>query len=284
MSNKVLGYLGIVMAALILGVSPLFIVDQTKLAIVIQLGKPVRTIKSPGLQMKIPFVQDVVFFDNRLLHYEAHKREIITKDKKTLVVDNFAKWRVIDPLKVYQSVRDEHGAQSRLDDIIYSELRVDLGTKDLIEIVSGGRSEIMHIVTKASTAKAAEYGLEIIDVRIKRADLPPENEKAVYARMQAEREREAKRYRSQGEEEAQKIRSGSEKDREILLADAYKTAQEAMGKGDASAFKTYAEAYSQDPGFFEFTRSMEAYKKAFKKDTVILTSSDMEFLKYLKKD
>ncbi len=284
MSNRALGYLAVGVALFILMGSAFFIVDQTKSAIVIELGKPVRTIKSPGLYVKVPFIQDVIFFDNRLLHYEAQKREVITKDKKTLVVDNFAKWRVVDPLKVYQSVRDEHGAQSRLDDIIYSELRVDLGTKDLSEIVSGARSEIMDIVTKASTRKSAEYGLEIIDVRIKRADLPPENEKAVYARMQAEREREAKRYRSGGEEEAQKIRSGSEKEREILLAEAYKTAQELMGKGDATAFKTYADAYSQDPGFFEFTRSMEAYKKAFTKDTVILTGTDTEFLKYLKRD
>ncbi len=285
MSNKTFGTLLIAFVTFLLVMSAFFVVDQTAVAIVIELGKPVRTLTAPGLHMKIPFMQDVIIFDNRVRHYEASTREIITRDKKTLVVDNFAKWRIIDPLKFYQSVRDESGAQSRLDDIIYSELRVDLGTKDLTEIVSGARAEIMEIVTKASTAKAAEYGLAVLDVRIKRAELPVENEKAVYARMQAEREREAKRYRSEGEEEAQKIRSKSEKEREILLAEAYKTAQETMGKGDATAFRVYAEAYSQDPGFFEFTRSMEAYKKSMQgTNTTLITSSDTEFLKYLKKD
>lgn len=267
----------------LLALSAFFIVDQTQSAIIIQLGKPVRTIISPGLQMKIPFIQDVVYFDNRILNYDADPKEIITRDKKSLVVDNFAKWRILDPLKVYQSVRDEKGAQLRLDDIIYSELRVDLGTKDLTEIVSGVRTEIMQIVTKASTEKASTYGLEILDVRIKRADLPTENEKAVYARMQSEREREAKRYRSEGEEEAQKIRSTAEKERQILLAEAYKTSQELMGKGDAAAFKTYAQAYEQDSEFFEFTRSMEAYKKAMKSGSVLVTDTDNDFFKYLKR-
>jgi membrane protease subunit HflC len=270
-------------AGVLLALNTFFTVDQTQSAIIIQLGKPVRTITSPGLQMKVPFIQDVVYFHNRILNYDAEPKEIITRDKKTLVVDNFAKWRILDPLKVYQSVRDEKGAQSRLDDIIYSELRVDLGTKDLTEIVSGVRAEIMQIVTKASTEKAATYGLEILDVRIKRADLPPENEKAVYARMQSEREREAKRYRSEGEEEAQKIRSTAEKERQIILAEAYKTSQEVMGKGDATAFKRYAAAYEQDPEFFEFTRSMEAYKKALKSGSVLVTNADGDFFKYLKR-
>jgi len=278
----ILVFVTVVIAAL-LGLNTFFIVDQTQSAIVIELGKPVRTITSPGLRMKIPFIQDVFYFDNRILDYEADPKEIITKDKKTLVVDNFAKWRITDPLKFYQSVRDEKGAQPRLDDIIYSELRVDLGTKDLSEIVSGVRAEIMHIVTKASREKALTYGLEIFDVRIKRADLPTENEKAVYARMQSEREREAKRYRSEGEEEAQKIRSAAEKERQIILADAYKTSQAQMGKGDAAAFKTYAQAYEQDPEFFEFTRSMEAYRKAMKSGAVLVTDADSEFFKYLRR-
>jgi len=271
------------LVVVLLVLNTFFIVDQTQSAIIIELGKPVRTITSPGLQMKIPFIQDVVYFQNRILNYDADPKEIITRDKKTLVVDNFAKWRILDPLKFYQSVRDEKEAQLRLDDIIYSELRVDLGTKDLSEIVSGVRAEIMHIVTKASTEKALTYGLEILDVRIKRADLPTENEKAVYARMQSEREREAKRYRSEGEEEAQKIRSTAEKERQIILAEAYKTSQELMGTGDAIAFKTYARAYEQDPEFFEFTRSMEAYRKAFKSGTLWVSDTDSEFFKYLRR-
>lgn len=284
MSKKGIIFLIVGFAAFIGLTNAFFIVDQTQSAIVIQLGKPVRTIMAAGLHMKVPFVQDTIFFDNRILNYDAEPREIITKDKKTLVVDNFAKWRIVDPLKVYRSVRNERQAMSRLDDIIYSELRVDLGTKELPEIVSGVRAEVMKTVTKASNEKAATYGLEILDVRIKRADLPPENEKAVYARMQAERGREAKRYRSEGDEEAQKIRSEAEKDREILLAEAYKTSEELMGKGDAIAFKTYAEAYNKDSEFFEFTRSMEAYKKALKEDSVLVMSPDSEFFKYLTKN
>lgn len=283
MNKKQIFILVFSFVAFLLVSSVFFIIDQTQSAIIIQLGKPVRTITSPGLQTKVPFIQGVVFFDNRILHYDSEPKEIITKDKKTLVVDNFAKFRIIDPLKVYQSVRDERGAQSRLDDIIYSELRVDLGTKDLTEIVSGGRAEIMSSVTKASTEKAANYGLAVLDVRIKRADLPPENEKAVYARMQSEREREAKRYRSEGEEEAQKIRSEADKERQIILAGAYKTSQELMGKGDALAFKTYAGAYEQDSEFFEFTRSMDAYKKAINSGSVLVTGTDTEFFKYLKR-
>ena len=283
MNRKVIFFIVIFVVTALLVLNTFFIVDQTQSAIIIELGKPVRTITSPGLRMKIPFIQDVVYFHNWILNYEADPKEIITRDKKTLVVDNFAKWRILDPLKFYQSVRDEKEAQLRLDDIIYSELRVDLGTKDLSEIVSGVRAEIMQIVTKASTEKALTYGLEILDVRIKRADLPTENEKAVYARMQSEREREAKRYRSEGEEEAQKTRSTAEKERQIILAEAYKTSQALMGKGDAVAFKTYAQAYEQDPEFFEFTRSMEAYKKALKSGSVLVTDADSDFFKYLRR-
>jgi len=283
LNRKVIFFIVIFVVTALLVLNTFFIVDQTQSAIIIELGKPVRTITSPGLRMKIPFIQDVVYFHNWILNYEADPKEIITRDKKTLVVDNFAKWRILDPLKFYQSVRDEKEAQLRLDDIIYSELRVDLGTKDLSEIVSGVRAEIMQIVTKASTEKALTYGLEILDVRIKRADLPTENEKAVYARMQSEREREAKRYRSEGEEEAQKTRSTAEKERQIILAEAYKTSQALMGKGDAVAFKTYAQAYEQDPEFFEFTRSMEAYKKALKSGSVLVTDADSDFFKYLRR-
>lgn len=262
----------------------LFRVDQTQMAIVIQLGKPIRTITTAGLYLKVPFIQEVILFDNRLLDYDSAPKDVITQDKKTLVVDNYAKWQIKDPLKVYQSVRDEQGAQTRLDDIIYSELRVDLGGHTLTEIVSQLRSEIMKTVTHRSNEKADAFGIEIMDVRIKRADLPPENEKAVYSRMDTERQREAKRYRSEGEEESHKITSEAEKDREIILAEAYKTSQEIMGTGDAKAFKTYAEAYSKDPDFFEFMRTMEAYKKTITNTSTLVLSPDSEFFKYLKKE
>lgn len=280
--NLIIGVIGIILLLFVLGASPVFIVDITQTAIVVQLGKPVQNITTPGLQFKVPFIQEVTYFDKRLLDYDSSAQEVITQDKKTILIDNFAKWRITDPLKVYQAFQTQRGALRRLDDIIYSELRVEVGRHDLSDIVSKTRSEVMAIVTKRANEKAAAYGIEIQDVRIKRADLPEQNEKAVFARMQAERERQAKQYRAEGAEEAQKIRSEAEKDREIILAEAYKTSEELRGEGDAKAFKLYASAYRQDPKFFEFTRTMEAYKKSFKDNSTIVMSPDSEFFKYLK--
>ncbi|HEX7767916.1 MAG TPA: protease modulator HflC [Nitrospira sp.] len=266
----------------VLGASPLFVVDITQNAIVVQLGAPVKNITEPGLYAKVPFIQEVTYFDKRLLDYDSDPQDVITQDKKTLLLDNFAKWRITDPLKVYQNFQSQRGALQRLHDIIYSELRVELGRHDLLEIVATGRADLMKIVTQRANEKASAYGIEIQDVRIKRADLPEQNEKAVFARMQAERERQAKQYRAEGAEEAQKIRSEAEKDREIILAQAYKEAEELRGAGDAKAFKVYADAYRQDPKFFEFTRSMEAYKKTFKDKSTLVMSPDSEFFRYLK--
>jgi membrane protease subunit HflC len=272
----------VVVGLFLLGASPLFTVDITQSAIVVQLGKPVRNITEPGLYVKMPFIQEVTYFDNRLLDYDSQAQDVITQDKKTLLLDNYAKWRIVDPLKVYQNFQTQRGARQRLNDIIYSELRVELGRHDLLEIVADHRADLMKIVTQRSHEKASAYGIEIQDVRIKRADLPEQNEKAVFARMQAERERQAKQYRAEGAEEAQKIRSEAEKDREIILAQAYKESEELRGAGDAKAFKVYAEAYRQDTHFFEFTRSMEAYKKTFKDKSTLVVSPDSEFLHYLK--
>ncbi|MFQ5779259.1 MAG: protease modulator HflC [Nitrospiria bacterium] len=266
---------------LMIGASPFFVVDIIQTAIVVQLGKPVRTIIEPGLRFKVPFIQDVIKFDKRLLDYDAEPQDVVTRDKKTLVIDNFAKWRIVDPLKFYEAFRTQQAARPRLDDIIYSELRVDLGQHDLSEIISQTRSEIMATVTKRANEKALEYGIEIKDVRIKRADLPEQNEKAVFTRMQAERGREALRYRSEGSEEAQKVRSEAEKEKEIILATAYKEQQELMGGGDAKAFRIYAEAYGQDAEFFEFIRSMDAYKKTLQDKTMIVLSPDSEFFRHL---
>lgn len=274
----------VVVGLFVLGASPLFIVDVTQTAIVVQLGKPVRNITEPGLYAKVPFVQEVTYFDKRLLDYDSSAQDVITQDKKTLLLDNFAKWRIIDPLKVYQNFQSQRGALQRLHDIIYSELRVELGRHELLEIVSSSRADIMRVVSKRANEKASVYGIEILDVRIKRADLPEQNEKAVFARMQAERERQAKQYRAEGAEEAQKIRSEAEKDREIILAHAYKESEELRGSGDAKAFRIYADAYRQDQKFFEFTRSMEAYRATFKDNnkTMLILSPDSEFLRYLK--
>jgi membrane protease subunit HflC len=278
----IIALLVVVGGLFLLGASPLFTVDITQSAIVVQLGKPVRNITEPGLYVKVPFIQEVTYFDNRLLDYDSQAQDVITQDKKTLLLDNYAKWRIVDPLKVYQNFQTQRGARQRLNDIIYSELRVELGRHDLLEIVADHRADLMKIVTQRSHEKASAYGIEIQDVRIKRADLPEQNEKAVFARMQAERERQAKQYRAEGAEEAQKIRSEAEKDREIILAQAYKESEELRGAGDAKAFKVYAEAYRQDTHFFEFTRTMEAYKKTFKDKSTLVMSPDSEFLRYLK--
>ncbi|MBN4054508.1 protease modulator HflC [Nitrospira defluvii] len=277
-----IGFL-LVMVLMLIGASPFFVVDIIQTAIVVQLGKPVRTITEPGLQFKIPFIQEVIKFDKRLLDYDSEPQDVVTRDKKTLVIDNFAKWRIVEPLTFYEAFRTQQAARARLDDIIYSELRVDLGQHDLSEIISQNRSDIMATVTRIANEKALAYGIEIVDVRIKRADLPEQNERAVFTRMQAERGREAKRYRSEGAEEAQKIRSEAEKEKEILLSEAYKREQELMGDGDANAFRIYAEAYGQDPDFFEFVRTMEAYKKVLTQGTKIILTPDSEFFKYIQK-
>ncbi len=281
--NLILGILGVFVLLIFLGASPFFIVDLTQTAIVVQLGEPKRTITEPGLKFKIPFVQEVTYFDKRLLDYDVPAREVITKDKKTILIDNYAKWKIVDPLQVYKSFQTQRGALQRLDDIVYSELRVELGGHELHEIVSANRLVIMSKVALRANEIANKYGLEILDVRIKRADLPEQNAKAVFDRMQAERERIAKQYKAEGAEEAQKIRSEAEKDRAILLADAYKTSQEIRGAGEAKAFKIYADAYRQDPKFFEFIRTMEAYGKVFATNTTMVLSPDSEFLRYLKK-
>ena len=281
--NLILGIFGVVVLLIMMGASPFFVLDLTQTAIVVKLGAPQRTITEPGLKWKIPFLEEVTHFDKRLLDYDVPAREVITQDKKTILIDNFAKWKIVDPLQVYKSFQTQRGALQRLDDIIYSELRVELGRHELHEIVSANRLLIMSEVAKRANEKANQYGLEILDVRIKRADPPEQNAKAVFDRMQAERERIAKQYKAEGAEEAQKIRSEAEKDREIILAEAYKTSQEIRGEGEAKAFKIYADAYRQDPKFFEFIRSMEAYRKVFAKDTTMVLTPDSEFLRFLKK-
>mgnify|MGYP002631225905 FL=1 len=260
----------------------IMIVDETEQIVIVQLGKPVRNILNPGLNFKIPFIQSATVFEKRLLEYDSAPNTILTKDKKNLILDNYAQWRISDPLKFMQTMRTQALAQSRLDDIIYSSLRVQLGTHLMNEIVSTMRDSLMLKVTQNANFTAADYGIEIVDVRIKRADLPRENEQAVFDRMKAERERMAKQFRSEGDEEAVKIRAKTDKDREIILADAYKLAQEVRGNGEAQAIKIYADAYQQDPDFYEFIRTMDAYKKVFDDKTKLVLTPESDFLRYLK--
>lgn len=276
----------IVIAAVIIVMvvlSALFQVDQTQQALVLQLGKPVRVISNPGLNYKVPLLQQVMFFDRRLLVYDAAPAEIVTSDKKNLVVDNYSKWRIVDPLKFYQTVKNIAGAQSRLDDIIYSEFRVELGKETLNDIVAKVRDKIMKTVTANSNKTAADYGIEVVDVRIKRADLPVENEQHVFSRMQAERQRQAKKYRSEGEEEAIKIRSQAEKERTVILAEAYRKSQEIRGEGEQKAIAIYARAFEQDESFYSFYRSLQAYEKALADKSTLVLGSGNEFFRYMNK-
>jgi membrane protease subunit HflC len=250
-------------------------------AVIVQLGDPVRTLTEPGLYLKVPLIQEVLYFDKRLLDYEASPKEILTKDKQQLVVDNYSRWRIDDPLQLYRTVRNEAGAQSRLDDIVYSDLRETLGRHTLREIVSEQRSALMEKVTAASDQKARSYGIRVIDVRIKRADLPEKNELNVFNRMRTERERQAKRFRAEGEEESRKVRSDADKQVRILTADARQKADIARGEGDAQAVKIFADAYGRDPEFYGFVRSMDAYRKTIDEGTTLILSTQSEFFRWL---
>ena len=271
--------IAVILVTINLSVYTISMVEQ---AVITQLGKPVRNVDEPGLHFKIPFIQKITKFPKQLLDYDSAPTEILTKDKKNLLIDNYAKWRILNSLKLLQTVRDTNGAQSRLDDIIYSELRVELGRHNLIDIVSTTRDEIMKLVTKRTNEKAKEYGITVLDVRIKRADMPQEIANSIYNRMRTERERIAKEYRAQGKEEAQKIRAKTDKEKIVLLAEAYKKEQGIRGEGDAESIKIYAKSLEKDPEFYSFIRSMEAYKILFKEKSTIILPPDTEFFRFLK--
>jgi len=262
--------------------SGFFVVDERNQAIVLQFGRFIQTIQEPGLHFKTPFIQSVIYYDDRILEYDSAPTEILTKDKKNLLVDNFARWKIADPRKFYETVKSESSAQVRLDDIIYSMLRVELGRYTLEEIISSHRDVIMNLVTQKSAEKATDYGIEIVDVRIKRADLPPENARSIYERMKAERKKQANMYRSEGEEEALKIRASTDKEKKIILSKAYEKAQILRGEGDAEAIKIYAKAFRKDAEFYTFIRSLKAYEKTLNDKTTLVISPDIEFFKYLK--
>jgi membrane protease subunit HflC len=261
----------------------MFVVNMTQSAIVLELSKPKETIVEPGLYFKIPFFQRVRYFSNQLLDNDSSPAEVITKDKKNLLLDNFTMFRIVDPLKFLETVRGEQGARARLDDIVYSELRVEIGQHNLIDIVTKTRDAIMAKVTTEASKKAAEYGLEVEEVRIKRTDLPPEIANSIFNRMRTERERIAMEYRSEGKEEATKIRAETDKEKTILVAEAYKQEQTIRGEGDGTSTKIYADAFSKDQKFYSFMRSMEAYKQSLKTDTTLLMSEDSDFLGFLNK-
>ena len=259
-----------------------YTIDETEQGIILEFGRPVGgSITNPGLHFKFPWRQ-LVKLEKRILEYDVEAREILSLDKRRIVVDNYARWKISDPLQFYKSVRTINGGLNRIDPIIYSELRVELGKHNLTEIVDNRREAIMEIVTNEARNKLKEYGIDLVDVRIKRADLSVENEKAVYDRMIAERERQAKQFRSEGEEEALKIRAETDKDKAIILANAFKISQEISGEGDAKALEIYASGYKSDPEFYNFTRTLDSYKKIIDNESKLILTTDSDFLKLLK--
>ena len=263
----------------IVGLSTVFTVDETRQVVILQFGEPVRIIKTPGLYFKLPApLQVAQRFDDRLLEYDVAPEEILSKDKKSLIVDNYVRWRIVDPLLFLQTVQTEPIAKTRIDDIVYSELRRELGTHNMSEIITERREIIMEKVTRQSAIATKPYGIEVVDVRLKRVDLPQNNEQSIYRRMQAERIRQANKFRSEGEEESQKIKASTDKDKTIILADAYKEAEEVKGEGEAKAVDIYARAFSKDPDFYEFYRTLETYKIILdKKTTLVLPTNSKLF-------
>jgi membrane protease subunit HflC len=266
----------------LIGLSSIFIVDETQQVVILQLGKPVKTVLEPGFNYKLPFpFQEKIVFDDRLLEYDSPPEAILSKDKKSLIVDNYVRWKIVDPLQFLKTVQAIPTAKSRMDDIVYSELRRELGTHDMVEIITENREEIMDVVTNASNAATLSYGISVIDVRIRRVDLPSENEESIYARMEAERKRQANKFRSEGSEEAQKIRAATDRDKTIILANAYKEAERIRGEGDAKAVQIYAKSYSSDPKFYEFVRTLDAYKKVVDDNTTLVLPSNSKLFKLL---
>ena len=259
----------------------LFVVKEINQAIVLQFGDPKKIISTPGLQVKIPFIQNVVFLDRRILSLDPAPEEVIASDQKRLIVDAFARFKITDPLKFYISVGNERVARSRLATIINSRLRSVLGKQSLATLLSEDRTKQMAIIQEGVNNEAGKFGIEIIDVRIKRADLPQANSEAIYRRMQTEREREAKEFRAKGAEMAVTITSTADKEVTVILANAKKQSEIMKGEGDGLRNKIFADAFGKDPEFFAFYRAMQAYETALiGGDTSLILSPDNEFFKF----
>jgi membrane protease subunit HflC len=269
-------------AALMAVYSSAFTVDQTQQALVLQLGEPKRTIQEPGLAFKIPFIQDVTYYEKRVLSLIPQEaEEVILADQKRLKVDAFARYQISDPLLFYQTVRNETGARGRLDAIIDSSVRRALGRETLASILTGQRNDITRSIGEEVNESVSSLGIQIIDVRLRRADYPEATSQNIFNRMKSEREREAKEFRATGEEEAQKIRSAAEKTRTVIISEAQRVAQETRGAGDSEAIRIYADSFGKDPEFFSFYRSMEAYQKSLgKTGTSMVLSPDSAFFRY----
>ena len=287
MAKSRFAFIAILFAAVMAVYSSAFTVDQTQQALVLQLGEPKRTIQEPGLAFKMPFIQDVTYYEKRVLSLIPQEaEEVILADQKRLKVDAFARYQISDPLLFYQTVRNETGARGRLDAIIDSSVRRALGRETLASILTGQRNDITRSIGEEVNESVSSLGIQIIDVRLRRADYPEATSQNIFNRMKSEREREAKEFRATGEEEAQKIRSAAEKTRTVIISEAQRVAQETRGAGDSDAIRIYADSFGKDPEFFSFYRSMEAYQKSLgKTGTSMVLSPDSTFFRYfLNKD
>lgn len=269
----------VIVAAVVL--QSAYIVSESQQAIVLQFGEHVRTVRDPGLYFRIPFIQNLIYFDKRILLADTGAAEYITFDKKKLLVDHISRWRIVDPLTYYQAVGNETVALARLEQIVDSKLRQEIANHEFVSVIRETREQIMQRVTDESRPLAAQFGIEILDVRIKRLDLPREVQESVFARMEAERQRIALRYRAEGEEAAREIRAAADKEREIILATAYEQAERIRGEGDALAARIYAEAFGQDPEFYNFRRRLETYEKIVNEGTTLLLDINSDLFRYL---
>jgi modulator of FtsH protease HflC len=264
--------------------SSLFIVDQTQIALVLQFGQPRRVIRHPGLEVKRPFVENVIYYENRLLDLEPPPEEVIVSDQKRLVVDTYTRYRIIDPLLFYQTVSTEAGVRARLAALVSGSLRRVLGNVTLSQLLSYERAEIMHKIRDEVSAEGKSFGINVVDVRIRRADLPEENSQAIFARMDSERKQQAAQYRGEGAEAAQSVRANADRERTVILAEAQRDAQRVRGEGDAQSIKIYADAFGQDKEFFAFYRSMQAYRDALNgRTTSFVLSPDSGFFRFFEK-
>ena len=273
------GLLVLIVAA-VLAWSSVFIVDETEQALVLQFGEPIRVEREPGLKFKLPFVQNVSYFDRRVLDLDSPVQEIIAADQERLVVDTFARFRITDPLAFFQTVGSIAGAQSRLATVLNSATRRVLGEVPYNTIVRDDRGTLMSRIRDQVNREADDFGMEIVDVRIRRADLPEANSQAIFERMQTEREREATDIRAQGEEAAQRIRSRADREVTVIVAEATREGEQIRGEGDAERTRIFADAFGRDPEFFSFYRSMQAYEAGFSSGTSLVISPDSDFFRF----
>ena len=280
---KNLIYIVPVLLALLVAANTLYIMDETEQGIVLQFGRYERTVNEPGLHVKLPFLQDVTKYEKRLLRYDAAPAEFLTRDKKALVVDSYVRFRITNPLQFFQTMRDMPRANARLDAIISSALREAVAKHDQSDIVTEKREPIMADVALEVKERSRDFGVEIVDVRIKRTDFPREIAESIHARMRAERERISKRFRSEGAEEQLKIIGETDKEQAIILAEAKRKSEELRGQGDGEAIRIFANALKRDPEFYSFLKSLEVYKEALTEDTSLVLSTDSSLFRYLEK-